>query len=43
MASLYPAQVIHKSNTLGSVAIGLPANLVCLNKHLLVEKIITAN
>jgi N-acetylglucosamine-6-phosphate deacetylase len=43
MASLYPAQVIKKNNVLGSIKVGLPANLVCLNKHLLVEKTITAN
>jgi N-acetylglucosamine-6-phosphate deacetylase len=43
MASLYPAQVIKKDHTLGSIKVGLPANLVCLNNHLLVEKTITAN
>ncbi|MEI6584480.1 MAG: N-acetylglucosamine-6-phosphate deacetylase [Sediminibacterium sp.] len=43
MASLYPAQVIKKHNALGSIKVGLPANLVCLNNNLTVEKTITAN
>lgn len=43
MASLYPAQVIKKADTLGSIKLGMPANLVCLNNNLLVEKTIAAN
>ena len=34
MVSTYPAKAIHRSKSLGSIAIGYPANLVCLNENL---------
>jgi N-acetylglucosamine-6-phosphate deacetylase len=41
MVSTYPAKAIQKSESLGSIAIGFPANLVCLNEALEIENLIT--
>jgi N-acetylglucosamine-6-phosphate deacetylase len=42
MVSTYPAKAIHQKEKLGSIAIGFPANLVCLNENLEIENLITA-
>jgi N-acetylglucosamine-6-phosphate deacetylase len=41
MVSTYPAKAIHQKEKLGSIAIGFPANLVCLNENLEIENLIT--
>jgi N-acetylglucosamine-6-phosphate deacetylase len=41
MASLYPAQVMKKDNSLGKIEIGFDANLVMLDYSLNVEKTVT--
>jgi N-acetylglucosamine-6-phosphate deacetylase len=41
MVSTYPAKAIHKSDSLGSIAMGYPANLVCLSESLEIENLIT--
>ena len=43
MVSTYPAKAIERSNTMGKIQVGYPANLVCLNEHLIVENLITAD
>lgn len=43
MASTYPAKAIQKNYSLGHIAIGHEANLVCLNTDLSVENLIVAN
>lgn len=42
MVSTYPAKAIQKSESLGSIALGYPANLVCLTESLEIEALITA-
>jgi N-acetylglucosamine-6-phosphate deacetylase len=41
MVSTYPAKAIQKSDSLGSIAMGYPANLVCLSESLEIENLIT--
>jgi N-acetylglucosamine-6-phosphate deacetylase len=41
MVSTYPAKAIHESYNLGTIAVGFPANLVCLSASLEVENLIT--
>jgi N-acetylglucosamine-6-phosphate deacetylase len=41
MVSTYPAKAIQINNLLGTIAIGQPANLVCLSETLEIENLIT--
>jgi N-acetylglucosamine-6-phosphate deacetylase len=43
MVSTYPAKAIQKSDSLGRIAIGYPANLVCLSETLKIENLITSD
>ncbi len=43
MASTYPAKAIQKNTDMGYIAIGYPANLVCLNETLEIENLISSN
>jgi N-acetylglucosamine-6-phosphate deacetylase len=42
MVSTYPAKAIQFNNRLGTIALGKPANLVCLSETLEIEKLITS-
>jgi N-acetylglucosamine-6-phosphate deacetylase len=41
MVSTYPAKAIQMNDHLGKIAIGQPANLVCLSQGLEIENLIT--
>lgn len=43
MVSTYPAKAIEKNHTMGKIQVGYPANFVCLNEHLDVENLVTAD